>query len=107
MPATKTRIVRRNTEAAVKAVCDRYITAGIMSRFGVEMVSAAAIPLAADSIKTLRQRGYTPAEVTACLAQKIADAEMPGKKLAAEIFAAAWEGMQADYRETYGRDIAA
>lgn len=99
MAATKTQIVRRNTDAAVKAVCDRYITAGIMSRSGVEMVSAAAIPLAADSIKTLRQRGYSPSEVTAYLAEKVTAATAPGRKLAAEIFAAAWEGMQADMRE--------
>lgn len=100
------QISRRNTEAAVRAVIDRYLAEGVMAPDGVAAIGSAAIPLAAKSCKELQMRGYTGAEITAYLAEKVEHATYPARRLAAELYAAAWEGMQADFREAFGRELA-
>jgi hypothetical protein len=105
MTAVKTEISRKHTNAAIREVVDRHIAEGRVSRLTAQTIEAAALPIIAPAIKKMRQNGYSAAEVTQYLAEKVAEAEAPARKLAAEIYAAAWAGMQADFREMYGRDL--
>lgn len=101
----KVQITKHHTNAAVQAVLDRYISAGIMSAHSATAVRDAAMPLASNAIKDLRQSGWTGTEITDYLAEKVATAHAPLRRLAAEIYVAAWEGMQIDFREQFGREL--
>lgn len=100
-----TEISRRHVTSEVQSLVLRYLIAETITAETAQEVAAAAVPLAATSAKKLRMRGLSVAEVTAYFAEKVAAASDPGRKFAAELFAAVWAGMQADYRETYGCEM--
>jgi hypothetical protein len=100
-------ICRRHVQFEIQALAQRYVAAGIISTETAQVTIAVGLPLAAKSIKHLRMRGLSVPEVTAYLAERVAEANTDACKFAAELYAAIWTGMQADFRETYGREIGA
>ena len=64
----------------------------------------AALPIIAPAVKKMRINGRSHDEINAYFAEKVATAKTPLARLAAEIYAAAAAGMQADLREM-GYDV--
>lgn len=99
MTTAKTQIIRRNTDTAIREVIARHVAEGRITWQTALTIGANATGIIAPAIKELRQKGHSPAEVTEYLARKVDEAATPIRRVTAELYAAAWEGMQADMRE--------
>lgn len=97
MPAMK--ITRRNTDTAIRETLGHAVADGRVTWQAALTIGANATAVIAPAIKELRMKGHSPAEVTEYLARKIDAATSPSARFSAELYAAAWDGMQADMRE--------
>lgn len=99
MPSAKTPIVRRNTDAAIRDTLNQAVADGRITWQAALAIGANANGVIVPAIKELRQKGYSPGEVTEYLNRKIGEATTPSARFSAELYAAAWGGLQADARE--------
>lgn len=102
-----TEVSRRNIEFELRAVILRHVAAGAISAHEAETAATAALPIVANAVKAMRANSRSVEEITQVFADRAAQAANPAARFAAELAGAIWTGMQADYRETYGREIGA